>query len=152
MKCPIDKENISLSFLFMLFLKSQNNYYKYYLKDNEITLQQIPILMKVLDHEYIHQKNIATDLKMDNGLLTRNIRKLEDLGYIIRTEDNDNRRQNKISLTEQGKTLAKELKNEGIKREEQILKNTSISRDELIEILLEILENSKEFNNNNMGN
>ena len=94
MKCPIDKENISLSFLFTLFLKSQNSYYKHYLKNEEINLQQIPILLKLLNHNYIYQKDIAIDLKIDNGLLTRNIRKLEDLGYVNREEDNENRRQN----------------------------------------------------------
>jgi len=151
MKCPIDEENVSLSFLFTLFLKSQNTYYKYYLKDQELSLQQIPILLKLLNHEYIYQKNIATDLKMDNGLVTRNIRKLEDLGYVNRQEDNENRRQNKISLTEKGKTFAKKIRNEGIKREEKIMKNTSISRGQLIKQLLEILENSKEFNYKNMG-
>ena len=90
MKCPIDKENISLSFLFAIFLKSQNSYFKYYLKDTDINFQQIPILLKLLNHDYIYQKDIVSDLRMDNGLVTRNIRKLEDLGYVIRQEDNEN--------------------------------------------------------------
>ena len=151
MKCPIDKENISLSLLFMLFLKYQNTYYKYLLMDKEITIQQLPILLKILDHEYIYQKEIGADLKMDNGLVTRNIRKLEDLGYVNRIEDNENRRQNKISLTEKGRKFTVKLRDEGIEREENIIKNTSISREELIDIFLEILENSKEFNQENMG-
>ncbi len=151
MKCPIDKENISLSFLFTIFLKSQNSYFKYYLKDTNINLQQIPILLKLLNHEYIYQKDIVSDLKMDNGLVTRNIRKLEDMGFIIRKEDDDNRRQNKISLTEKGKKLTLKLRDEGNKREEEIMKNVSISRDELIELFLEIIDNSKEFNKENMG-
>ena len=151
MKCPIDKENISLSLLFMLFLKYQNTYYKYLLMDKEITIQQLPILLKILDHEYIYQKEIGADLKMDNGLVTRNIRKLEDLGYVNRREDNENRRQNKISLTEKGRKFTVKLRDEGIEREENIIKNTSISREELIDIFLEILENSKEFNQENMG-
>lgn len=151
MKCPIDEENISLSFLFMLFLKSQNHYYKYYLKDEEISIQQIPILLKILNHEYIYQKDIATDLKMDNGLVTRNIRKLEDLGYVNRQEDDENRRQNKISLTEKGKSFTIKIRDAGIKREEEIMKNSNISREELIKQLLEILDNSKEFNNKNIG-
>ena len=151
MKCPIDKENISLSLLFMLFLKYQNTYYKYLLMDKEITIQQLPILLKILDHEYIYQKEIGADLKMDNGLVTRNIRRLEDLGYVNRREDNENRRQNKISLTEKGRKFTVKLRDEGIEREENIISNTSISREELIDIFLEILENSKEFNQENMG-
>lgn len=151
MKCPIDEENISLSFLFHMFLKSEHNYYKYVLKDEEITIQQIPILLKLLNHEYIYQKDIAQDLKMDNGLVTRNIRKLEDLEYVNRMEDNENRRQNKISLTDKGRKWTNNIRNEGIRREEEIMENTSISREKLIKLFLEILENSKEFNQKNIG-
>ncbi|MEE1116815.1 MarR family transcriptional regulator [Methanosphaera sp.] len=151
MKCPIDKENISLSFLFTLFLKSQNSYYKHYLKNEEINLQQIPILLKLLNHNYIYQKDIAIDLKIDNGLLTRNIRKLEDLGYVNREEDNENRRQNKISLTDKGRDFTIKLRKVGIKREEEIMKNVSITREELIDLFLEILNNSKEYNEEVMG-
>lgn len=152
MKCPIDKENISLSFLFAIFLKSQNSYFKYYLKDTDINFQQIPILLKLLNHDYIYQKDIVSDLRMDNGLVTRNIRKLEDLGYVIRQEDNENRRQNKISLTVKGRKFTVKIRDEGLRREEEIMKNVSISRDELIDILLESLESSKKYNEENMGN
>lgn len=151
MKCPIDKENISLSFLFTIFLKSQNSYYKYYLKDSEINIQQIPILLKLLNHDYIYQKDIVTDLRIDNGLVTRNIRKLEDLDYVVRQEDDENRRQNKISLTDKGRKFTIKLRDEGLKREEEIMNDVSISREEFIELLLEILENSKEFNEESMG-
>ena len=151
MKCPIDKDNVSLSFLFKIFLKSQNSYYKYLLKDMEINIQQIPILLKLLNHEYIYQKDIVSDLEMDNGLVTRNIRKLEDLGYVNRQEDDENRRQNKISLTDKGRTFTIKLRDEGLKRENEIMKDVSISREELIELFLEILGNSKEFNKENMG-
>ena len=143
MNCPIDKENISLSFLFMLYLKYQNQYYKKYLNDTGVTIQQLPILLKLLNHDYIYQKDISKDLHIDNALLTRNLRKLEDNGYIIRLEDNDNRRQNKISLTIKGITLAKKIKNLGIEREEEIIKNSKYSREELINLFLELIENSK---------
>lgn len=151
MKCPIDEENISLSFLLVLFLKYEQNYYKHILNDEEITIQQIPILLKLLNHEYIYQKDIVQDLKMDNGLVTRNIRKLEDLEYVNRKEDNENRRQNKISLTDKGRQWTNKIRDEGIQREEEIIENTSISREKLIKIFLEILDNSKEFNNKNIG-
>jgi len=146
MQCPIDKENISLTFLCSLFLKSQNSFYKHYLEKEEINIQQIPILLKLLNHDYIYQKEIASDLHMDGGLVTRNIRKLEDLGYVNRQEDNENRRQNKISLTDKGRTFTKKLRDEGIKRENEILNYCSTSREEFIEIFLEIIESSNGYN------
>lgn len=146
MQCPIDKENISLTFLCSLFLKSQNSFYKHYLEKEEINIQQIPILLKLLNHDYIYQKEIASDLHMDGGLVTRNIRKLEDLGYVNRQEDNENRRQNKISLTDNGRIFTKKLRDEGIKRENEILNYCSTSREEFIEIFLEIIESSNGYN------
>lgn len=97
------------------------------------------------------RKKKSHDLQIDNALLTRNLRKLEDLGYILRVEDNDNRRQNKINLTSKGKSLAIKMKNESNQRDKEIIENTSISRDELINILLEILENSRKYNEKIMG-
>lgn len=151
MKCPIDKENLSLALLFLMFLKSQKNYFNHSLKNEEITINHIPILLKLLNQEYVYQKDISHDLQIDNALLTRNLRKLEDLGYILRVEDNDNRRQNKINLTSKGKSLAIKMKNESNQRDKEIIENTSISRDELINILLEILENSRKYNEKIMG-
>ena len=75
-----------------MFLKSQKNYFNHYLKNEEITINHIPILLKLLNHEYVYPKEKSHDLQIDNALLTRNLRKLEDLGYILRVEDNDKRR------------------------------------------------------------
>ncbi|MDO5826105.1 MAG: MarR family transcriptional regulator, partial [Methanosphaera sp.] len=90
MYCPIDKKNISLSFLFLMYLKSQNQYYKQFFNDVDVSLQQFPILLKLVNQDYVYQKDISRDLHIDNALLTRNLRKLEDNGYIMRTEDNEN--------------------------------------------------------------
>jgi DNA-binding MarR family transcriptional regulator len=146
MNCPIDKENLSLTFLFTMYLKSQNQYYKHFFKDIEVTVPQYPILLKLLNHGYVYQKDISRDLHIDNALLTRNLRKLEDNGYIMRIEDNDNRRQNKISLTDKGIELANQIRDAGIKREEEIIKNSAYSRDELLDLLLELIENSDKYN------
>ncbi|MBO7719973.1 MAG: MarR family transcriptional regulator, partial [Methanosphaera sp.] len=87
MNCQIDKENMSLAFLFTMYLKFQNQYYKHYFKDVDVTIQQYPILLKLLNHGYVYQKDISRDLHIDNAFLTRNLRKLEDNGYIMRKED-----------------------------------------------------------------
>lgn len=151
MKCPIDKNNISLSFLFYLYIKSQNSYFNDILKDESITVNQIPILLKLLDHDYVYQKDITIDLNMDNAIVTRSLRKLEDGGYILRQEDNENRRQNKISLTDKGRSLTVTLRNLEFEREDEIMDSLAISRDDLIDILIDLLSNSKNFNDKYMG-
>ncbi|MBE6487873.1 MAG: MarR family transcriptional regulator [Methanosphaera stadtmanae] len=150
MECPIDKDNLTLSLLFMMYLKSQNSYYGAYLKDHKLSVQSVPIFLKLLNHGYVYQKDISKHLQIDNGQLTRVLRKLEDNGYIKRTEDNDNRRQNKISLTPKGEEIAMDLRDEGVKREKEILKNSQITREEMIDFTLRLLENSQKYNQENI--
>ncbi len=150
MKCPIDKDNLTLSLLFMMYLKSQNSYYSAYLKDHKLSVQSVPIFMKLLNHGYVYQKDISKHLQIDNGQLTRLLRKLEDNEYIKRTEDDNNRRQNKISLTQKGEEIAIDLRDEGIKRENEILKNSQITREEMINFTLRLLENSQKYNQENI--
>lgn len=150
MKCPIDKDNLTLSLLFMMYLKSQNSYYSAYLKDHKLSVQSVPIFMKLLNHGYVYQKDISKHLQIDNGQLTRLLRKLEDNEYIKRTEDDNNRRQNKISLTPKGEEIAIDLRDEGIKRENEILKNSQITREEMINFTLRLLENSQKYNQENI--
>jgi DNA-binding MarR family transcriptional regulator len=150
MECPIDKDNLTLSLLFMMYLKSQNSYYGAYLKDHKLSVQSVPIFLKLLNHGYVYQKDISKHLQIDNGQLTRVLRKLEDNGYIKRTEDDDNRRQNKISLTPKGEEIAMDLRDEGVKREKEILKNSQITREEMIDFTLRLLENSQKYNQENI--
>jgi DNA-binding MarR family transcriptional regulator len=150
MECPIDKDNLTLSLLFMMYLKSQNSYYGAYLKDHKLSVQSVPIFLKLLNHGYVYQKDISKHLQIDNGQLTRVLRKLEDNGYIKRTEDDDNRRQNKISLTPKGEEIAMDLRDEGVKREKEILKNSQITREEMIDFTLRLLENSQKYNQDNI--
>jgi DNA-binding MarR family transcriptional regulator len=133
-----------------MYLKSQNSYYGAYLKDHKLSVQSVPIFLKLLNHGYVYQKDISKHLQIDNGQLTRVLRKLEDNGYIKRTEDNDNRRQNKISLTPKGEEIAMDLRDEGVKREKEILKNSQITREEMIDFTLRLLENSQKYNQENI--
>ncbi|WP_069593087.1 MarR family winged helix-turn-helix transcriptional regulator [Methanosphaera sp. WGK6] len=144
MNCHFDKYT-SVTFLFLMLFKSQLNYFNNQLKDKEIAMKDIPILMELNGRGFVHQKDIAKDLKMDNGLLTRNLRTLEDKQLIERVEDDKNRRQNKIRLTHDGTNLIRKI-NEGIlQRENEILKNSNSSREEIYPFLITLLEKSIEF-------
>ena len=52
---------------------------------------------------------MAGDLEIDKGLCSREIRKLEEAGLIIRTKHHSDNRQWICSLTESGLTLKKDL-------------------------------------------
>lgn len=141
-----DLENISIGFLFSLFLKNQKIYFNKLLKQNNITIAHTPLLMILLKYnDFIYQKDIVKKLYIDNALATRYLRKLEEEGLIQRQEDNENRRQNKIKLTTKGRKLAKSIYEEKIRYENQIIKDV-IQKDEFIETLFKIMRNSEEIN------
>ena len=139
-------ENISIGFLFSLFLKNQKIYFNKSLKQNNITIAHAPLLLMLLGYDdFIYQKDLVKKLYIDNALATRYLRKLEEEGLIERQEDNENRRQNKIKLTTKGRKLAKNIYREKIRYENQIIKDV-IQKDEFIEILFKIIKNSEEIN------
>lgn len=141
-----DLENISIGFLFSLFLKKQKPLFNKVLKQNNITIAHTPPLIMLLKYDdFIYQKDIVKKLYIDNALATRYLRKLEEEGLIERQEDNENRRQNKIKLTTKGRKLAKDIYEKKIQYENQIIKDV-ISKDELIEILFKMIKNSEEIN------
>lgn len=141
-----DPENISIGFLFSLFLKNQKIYFNKLVKQNNITIAHIPLLIILLKYnDFIYQKDIVKKLYIDNALATRYLRKLEEEELIERQEDNENRRQNKIKLTNKGRKLAKDIYEKKIQYEKQIIKDV-IQKDEFIEILLKIIKNSDELN------
>lgn len=139
-------ENISIGFLFSLFLKNQKIYFNKSLKQNNITITHAPLLIMLLGYDdFIYQKDLVKKLYIDNTLATRYLRKLEEEGLIERQEDNENRRQNKIKLTTKGRKLAKNIYKEKIRYENQIIKDV-IQKDEFIEILFKMIKNSEEIN------
>lgn len=139
-------ENISIGFLFSLFLKNQKIYFNKSLKQNNITITHAPLLIMLLGYDdFIYQKDLVKKLYIDNTLATRYLRKLEEEGLIERQEDNENRRQNKIKLTTKGRKLTKNIYKEKIRYENQIIKDV-IQKDEFIEILFKMIKNSEEIN------
>ena len=142
--------DLSISFLLKLYLKYQHVYFKRFVDDLDITVSHVPIIIMLHNHDYIYQKDLADVYKIDNAALTRLLRKLEDEGYIIREEDDENRRQNKIKLSQKGTQLASIIHDETLKRENEIMKGVSVSREELISILREVIDNSIKFNEENL--
>lgn len=142
-KCK--RENISIGFLFSLFLKNQKIYFNKKLKNYNITIAYAPLLIMLSKYDdFIYQKDLVKNLYIDNALATRYLRKLEEEGFIERQEDNENRRQNKIRLTPKGHEIAKKIYQDKRIYEDKIMEDI-IPKDEFIEIIFEMIENSKKL-------
>lgn len=86
-------------------------------REHDITLSQL-VVLKILTHKKdCKQKNIAENLHMTEGAISRQIERLRERGLITRTTNKNNRREHEINCTEEGmsvredamKTLSKEM-------------------------------------------
>lgn len=68
------------------------------------------ILYKLLQKDHITQKELADQCHFDAATLSRNIDKLQDMGYLLRENNPDCRRSVLIILTEKGVGKAQEVR------------------------------------------
>ena len=80
--------------------------YGIYLKDvfdeSEITRNEVPFLLRIRFSENTTQKELVELLKVSEGYTAKLLRKFEDLGYIERHENPENRRIKIVELTSSG--------------------------------------------------
>lgn len=74
-----------------------------------LSLNQFAIIMVLLEQEGLTQVEIGQRVMMPGYATTRNIDKLESLGYVKRQKHETSRRSYRIRLTETGRALAPDL-------------------------------------------
>lgn len=106
------KENTENIFIYHYVEEMIANYGKYIkeiLDETEITRAEIPFLIRVRFSEKTTQKELVELFKVSEGYTAKLLRKFEDLGYITRHENPDNRRQKIVELTDKGVEKTDEL-------------------------------------------
>ena len=109
---PIQKENTKNIFIYHYVEEMIANYGRYIkeiLDETEITRAEIPFLIRVRFSEKTTQKELVELFKVSEGYTAKLLRKFEDLGYITRHENPDNRRQKIVELTDKGVEKTDEL-------------------------------------------
>ncbi|MCD7781664.1 MAG: MarR family winged helix-turn-helix transcriptional regulator [Methanosphaera sp.] len=143
------EDYVSYTSLFSEFLGTNKTFWTRIIENYPLTsILQLSILFSLYGNDQMHQKDIIESIKFDNAVVTRHIRKLEDNNLVTRCEDPDNRRENIIALTTEGKKITKKLWDYQIDRENEIIKDLDISHEELVNIMLKIIKNSYEYNSN----
>jgi len=71
---------------------------------------QARILYNLLQKDHITQKELADRCHFDTATLSRNIDKLQDMGFLLRENNPDCRRSVLISLTDKGVAEAEEVR------------------------------------------
>ena len=108
----IDPAALPIGKLIMMAARGYSIYLNRHLNDLNINTTQLHLLFEIAHQKDINQDKIASRCNINKSAVARSIRKLEEKGLVERKIDENNRRQNIVSLTYKGK----ETLNECIRR------------------------------------
>ena len=149
----IDAKTIPVGRLLHMIGKGYMVYINSHMKKFGINTTQLHLLFEIRQQSDINQEKIAQRCSINKGAVARSIKKLEENGFVIRQIDENNRRQNKLSLTKKGEeTLNESI--EVLKRweNEVIKKEGYITKELLQQILKEIAIKTMELNEEDINN
>lgn len=147
----IDASTLPIGKLITMIARSQTIYLNHRLGNLGINATQMHLLFEISYHNDLNQEKIANRCNINKGAVARSIKKLEEGGFVTRQIDENNRRQNIVTLTQKGKkTLDESIKllNEWENKvyEENIIEKTTL-QEALKEITVKTIElNQRDYN------
>lgn len=75
-------------------------------KDEDLSFGLFPLLIAIYDNEGIIQEQLAQNFHLNESTITRNLKKLEDKGFIKRIPD---KRTKRIEITDKGAKTARKV-------------------------------------------
>ncbi|MFP4249410.1 MAG: MarR family winged helix-turn-helix transcriptional regulator [Armatimonadota bacterium] len=69
-----------------------------------------PLLLRLRHHDDVSQEALVDDALVDKGTVARTIASLESAGLVARRVDPDDRRIKRVSITEEGREVAQDLR------------------------------------------
>lgn len=146
MKC--ENEKIPLTACFSIVKQQHYIFLNKILEDEVITAGSAAILIYLLYNDTACQDDIANWYNVDKGSIARGIMKLKELDLISKHLDENNRRKCVLSLTIEGKRIAKKIIDANEKWENELSSELNISNDILHDVLTQIAKKTKEINKN----
>ena len=143
----MDASNIPLGNLISVITRGYSIYVNHHLERLGINSTQLHLLFEISNNKEINQEKIASRININKGSVARSIKKLEEKGLITREIDEKNRRQNKISLTDEGNNVLDESTSIIKGWDKEVLNNNYLINEiTLKESLKEICINTIEVN------
>jgi len=143
----MDATEIPVGKLLYMIGKGYSVYVNRNLEEFGINTTQLHLLFEIAHESNINQEMIATRCNINKGAVARSIRKLEERGLVKREIDENNRRQNRLSLTKGGEEIL--IKACGVLRnweDSVILDDGYIKKELLQKVLKEIAIKTMELN------
>jgi len=85
-----------------IIVRACRNFTERKLREFDLTFGEQIIVMFLSAHDNVNQDTISKTFMIDKGMVAKTLNKLEQKGYIMRRQNPDNKRENIISLTQQG--------------------------------------------------
>lgn len=143
----VEASTIPVGKLLYIIGKGYLKYVNHNISEFGINTTQLHLLFEISDSSDINQEQIASRCNINKGAVARSIRKLEEMGLVKRQIDENNRRQNKLSLTKDGEeVLEKTLKVLHNWEDSVILEDGYIEKELLQKVLKEIAIKTMELN------
>ncbi|MBQ8017273.1 MAG: MarR family transcriptional regulator [Methanobrevibacter sp.] len=142
----IDASALPIGKLITMIARGHTIYLNHHLEDFGINASQLHLLFEISHQKNINQEKIATRCNINKGAVARSIKKLEEKELVIREIDDENRRQNKVSLTSKGEEILKESINLLNIWEDEVFSEEIIEKKLLQQVLKEIAIKTIELN------
>ena len=97
-------ENMSTTPFISLIFRKHAKYLNKRMESVNLTFGLYPFLIEIYSNDGISQEDLAKILYLNESTVTRNLEKLEKRGLIVRTP---NKRKKIITITDEGKEVAK---------------------------------------------
>ena len=102
---PLDENMPSVPFISILY-REHAKYLNEKVKYENLSFGLYPLLIKIYNNEGIIQEQLAQSFHLNESTITRNLKKLEDKGFIERIQD---KRTKVIKITSKGAKTAKKV-------------------------------------------
>lgn len=119
-----------------IIYREHAKYINDHVKDEDLSFGLHPLLIKIYRNEGINQEQLAKDFHLNESTIARNLKKLEDKGFIERIPD---KRKKIIKVTAKGEKTARKVMDYDKKWDEQ-LNLTNEEYDNFIKTLRKISE------------
>ena len=144
-----DASTLPVGKLIAMIARGYAIYINHNIEEYKISATQLHLLYEISCNADINQEQISLRCNINKGAVARSIKKLEDRGFVERHVDENNRRQNKVSITPKGRqTLEKASEILDRWEDEVIVPEGYIEKELLQQILKEIAIKTIEMNHN----
>ena len=131
-----DAKDLPVGKLVSMIARGHAIYINHHISGLDINASQVHLLYEIACSDNINQEQISARCNINKGAVARSIKKLEDKGLVIRQVDENNRRQNKVSLTSKGESTLEKTKEILDEWERQVIKPKGYIEKELLQQVL----------------